>query len=318
MGLRLRTGTELIAQGQWRKQGTGSVEEVGLLTMLTQLMQFRRRSLRVGALTRLGEDFRPDSWGGTVQYGGSPVHADLRMEKASRDDHVTVTAAVQLNTEWVWLHTYARLAGDYFSHRQGLRGAIGLGRAITFSAMHQENTLVDLRIFTDTNLNGLRDAGEGVRYDVEVSIRNQAARRRRNGVIRTRNLEPYAVYTVEIQAQTIQDPTLQPATGYVFSFTAEPGGLRTIDIPLQPLLMVTGQVIGWPGVQEVLEVNLSANGEDRTLPVYRDGGFFTQLRPGLYEVRLVNRISGETVMIALREVTPEAPSIILTYARGQE
>lgn len=124
------------------------------------------------------------------------------------------------------------------------------------------------------------------------------------------NLIPHETYRVEITRESITDPLLHPVTGYRFAFVATPGRTRYVDILLQPLPTIFGQLTGWQGSYTVLLVQLRridpmrAQDAESTyaLPVYQNGGFFAQLLSGTYQATATNLLTGEVVAAAALNV----------------
>ena len=293
LGWRSPWGTEISFTGtsRWRE---GIRSPLVWRSMLRQIK-------RVGKGIVLAE-FRLDGFGNdvrayvaNVQYRAQRLDVGVSVSHLGRHE-LLPRVRVQWHTNWSWLSAESSWAGDIATHQQGARGAASVGRDISLSALHRETTQAIFRVFVDTNLNGRRDQGEPTDEAVELNMPTQALIRRNNGDLRAMNLVPYAVYVVEVLAPTINNPNLVPATGYRFAFTAEPGRTRRIEIPLQPLVPVMGQITGWSLAFEVLEVVLSSATEQLTVPVFGDGGFVVQLPPGLWEVAVVNRLSGEELV----------------------
>ena len=106
-------------------------------------------------------------------------------------------------------------------------------------------------------------------------------------------MQPYGAYQVQIVERSIRDPLLVPATGYTFSFIADPGRTKRIDIPLQRMPIVTGYVRGLEMAPSRLRLLVFEGDEQvETADLYRDGGFTLRLPRGRYELRLIDVLSG--------------------------
>lgn len=238
-------------------------------------------------------------------------------ERSRYTGHLSIRFALQLNTDWVWAASRARRAGGVTQQLHSVRGAIALGRSLALTAIHhEEQTQALIRIFVDTNLNGRFDRDESISQDAVVWAQAHHQHRTESGGWRMDNLEPYGLYVVQIERESIRDPDLHPAVGYRFAFTAEPGRMRTIDVPLQPLPQVTGQITGWTRANEVLEVVMTQGEDVHRLPVYRDGGFWGSMRPGQYRVQVIHRITGEVVLDEGRQVEQPATTLQLAIDGG--
>lgn len=234
----------------------------------------------------------------------------VQMQRSIETGAMEIRGHLQLNTEWAWFDARAGWDEGWFSHSQTLRGTVMLGEDIRFGALYAEQTQAVIRLFTDSNLNGILDGGESLYLRHRLNVGRLATHHRANGEVIAKNLVPHEVYRVEIARETIIDPLLHPATGYRFAFVATPGRTRYIDIPLQPLPTISGQLTGWVGSYTVLQVHLQPVDPlhaldleaTSTLPVYQDGGFFAQLPPGVYQLTATNLLTGEVVAAAALDV----------------
>jgi len=214
---------------------------------------------------------------------------------ASREDGFEVRANLQINTDWAWLNSQGGWADREFFHRQTLRGTIMIGEDIRFAALYEERTQAVIRLFRDTNLNGVLDDRESLLLRHQLSMGGHLILHRTDGEVIAPNLIAYQRYPVKILEESIVDPLLHPATGYAFAFVALPGRTRYIDIALQPLPTVFGQLTDWDGAYTVLQVHFTGTEDMHELDVYHDGAFFAQLRPGDYRVTIVNLLTNEII-----------------------
>ena len=293
LGWRSPWGTEVSVTGtsRWRD---GVRSPVAWRSMLRQIKRVGRGIILAELrLDGLGNDVR--AYVANVQYRARRIDMGLSMSMVDRYELIP-RVRVQWHTNWSWLRAEASQAGGIATFEQSARGSASMGRDVSLSALHRESTQAVFRVFVDTNLNGRLDQGEPTDNAVELNMPSQALIRKKNGELRAMNLVPYAVYLVEVLAPTINNPNLVPSTGYRFAFTAEPGRTRHIDIPLQPLIPVMGQITGWSLAFELLEVTLSNGTEQVSAPVFADGGFVVQLPPGIWQVAVVNGLSGEEVV----------------------
>ncbi len=166
-------------------------------------------------------------------------------------------------------------------------GTVGINPGIRFSyATHDESGAV-LRIFEDLNRNGRKDPAEPILPDVEVQVWHAPVSRRNDGTLIATFLQPNTAYQVQIIEHSIRDPWLRPAPGYSFSFMAEPGRVKELDIPLQRLPLIRGRIAPLARPPGRLQV-VAMIGQEvvETSPVYRDGGFALRLQPGQYTLRV--------------------------------
>ena len=201
--------------------------------------------------------------------------------------------------------------GSALSHEQTIYGSIELSRRPQFTRGALQSSSAVIRVFEDLSSDGHFQSGEPIRPEVQVQLYQAGLERRRDGTLRAGFLQPYGAYQVQIIERSIRDPLLTPATGYTFSFIADPGHTKQIDIPLQRVPIVTGYVRGLEMAPSRLRLLVFKGDEQvETADLYRDGGFTLRLPPGRYELRLVDVITG-------RPFTSDARSIFVQPG-GQE
>jgi len=172
-------------------------------------------------------------------------------------------------------------------HTHSASGSISIGPDIRFSRALRGETTALLRVFEDMNDNSRLDPGESLLPEVDVQIFNASLQRTASGTLRAPFLEPYAAYQVQILEQSIRDPWLQPTTGYTFSFIADPGRNKRIDIPMRRVPLVRGRILSLDRPASRLRVR--ALQEDHPVgvsDVYRDGGFALRLEQDVYVLQV--------------------------------
>ncbi|MCY4234590.1 MAG: hypothetical protein OXE59_12735 [Bacteroidetes bacterium] len=251
----------------------------------------------------------------TIRFARRQWNVSVVGQKDLNTDQLSVALSVQYNTDWAWLGAEGRMVDDQITLTQRARGTIGIDQGITFSSTAIDHAQARFRVFTDTNLNGVLDDNESLLYTPMIKVNNYQITRRLSGEFTTQDLSPNETYTVEITPESIVDPMLYPVTGYRFAFVAQAGRTRTMDVALQPLPVMEGHITGWGAAYEILRVTVVGNSVTQELDVYRDGGFFTLLPPGRYDVTVVNQITNQ--FITQRTVTfrAGAPDIIIDVAQ---
>ena len=174
--------------------------------------------------------------------------------------------------------------------------------------MFFENSQAILRPFVDTNLNGAHDAGEEIAYEMRIMAGSLNLLHRSSGEIQVLNLQPHKIYPIHISPSSIPDPSLHPLTGFEFAITAPPGRTRYIDISLQPLPVLEGQITGWEGPFPVQQVLV----QGQAIDVYRDGGFFMQTHPGPGS-RTHIQPKRDAAMKDWDKLTPEQDALLKPY-----
>ncbi len=220
---------------------------------------------------------------------------------------------IQINTPLALLTARARQSGNGFTHAQSLQGSIHMGRSIAFMRAAHQKSAVLLRIFEDANGDGRKDKDERLLPYVKAQLYHAAWERLPDGVLRAAYLEPYAAYQVQILESSIRDPHLTPATGYTFSFIADPGRTKVIDVPMQRVPAIRGTIVNADRAPSRLRVRISGV---QDIPVFRDGGFTVQLKPGIYTLSVEDVLTGEVLLTQSVQVRASSPPIVLDMARS--
>lgn len=257
---------------------------------------------------------RPTAYEAGVSASGRVWSTGLQVRRSVQSGDLEVRAHLQLNTQRAWLDVRAGWDEEGYRHSQTLRGTIMVGEDIRLAALYTERTQAVIRLFTDTNLNGILDGGERLHLHARVDVGHLSVQHRATGEVIAPNLVPHEVYRVQIEPTSIPDPLLHPATGYTFAFHATPGKTRYIDVPLQMLPTIAGQLTGWPGSYSALQVHLQPQSHPNptTVDVYQDGAFFAQLLPGSYHATIINRLTGEEVAAQALIVAPGANAPVIS------
>ena len=220
---------------------------------------------------------------------------------------LVASLSVQVTSPFGRLFAHGQRNAHGFTHSQQAQGSIHLwpGLALTPSA-HQESA-AELRIFEDLNGNGKQDANERVLPHIDIQLYQGGLTRLKTGALYSAHLEPYQRYQVRILEASVRDPLLHPATGWTFSFTADPGRRKVIQVPMVQLVRIAGQVTALDRAPLRLKVQL--NSEEHA-DVYRDGGFALQVRPGRYTLTIVDVLDQE--VLAEKSIEVSTVSIRVT------
>ena len=319
---------QLGASGQWRRwsgQLTGSSSQVEGAPPSRQLSPALAYTGRGGISLRHQLQFTDrdgafqTSWRSALGYTRSAWDAGLRLSLFARGaQKVTTGGQLLVSFRQAFLGVTAEytpalraLAGyvtlqlrtpagslrsrmdSHGGHTHSGYGSVSVGPGIRFSDGALDDTGALVRVFDDRNRNGRRDAGDPILDDVAVQVWHATQSRRGDGAVRVSHLSPYTTYQVELVEQTIHDPLLRPATGYTFSFMADPGHTKHIDVPLQRLPLVRGHIQTGGLAPARLRVEVLRGAETvSSTPVYSDGGFVLRLEGGHYELRVVDVVDG--------------------------
>lgn len=185
-----------------------------------------------------------------------------------------------------------------YAFQQGVSGSLAYdpaGNSVIPSNRDQiTRSGITVRMFVDTNENGLFDEGEevvpakAVRLDRSANILMGS-----DGILRITQLQSYWKYRLDVDIAALPNPNLAPKLKS-FSFVAEPNRFRQIDIPLYQTGIIDGFVLlennGEKQGQGGLRLELMRDGETEPVEIIRtfsDGSFYSYgLLPGKYRLRV--------------------------------
>ena len=232
------------------------------------LMAHGDKTLHSGGLQALFSS-RPLSVGMTAAYDWSLRQFSAQLTFQLRTGAVGTTSRFNTNG----------------AHAHSAYGSISIGPEVRFSRATGKETAAVLRLFEDQNGNGTYEGHEPLLPEVDAQVFHAPVTRRPDGTLLATYLEPYASYQVRILEHSISDPWLRPATGYSFSFIADPGHTKVIDLPMQHLPLVRGMVTSAQRSAARLRVQALREGVTAAwADVFRDGGFALRLPPGTYQL----------------------------------
>lgn len=185
-----------------------------------------------------------------------------------------------------------------YAFQQGVSGSLAYdpaGNSVIPSNRDQiTRSGITVRMFVDTNENGLFDEGEevvpakAVRLDRSANILMGS-----DGILRITQLQSYWKYRLDVDIAALPNPNLAPKLKS-FSFVAEPNRFRQIDIPLYQTGIIDGFVLlennGEKQGQGGLRLELMRDGDTEPVEIIRtfsDGSFYSYgLLPGKYRLRV--------------------------------
>ncbi len=212
--------------------------------------------------------------------------------------------SVQITSPFGRLFAHGQRNAHGFTHSQQAQGSIHLWPGLALTPSGYQESAAELRIFEDLNGNGKQDANEQILPHIDAQLYQSGWTRLKTGALYSAHLEPYQRYQVRILEASVRDPLLHPVTGWTFSFTADPGRRKVIQVPMQPLVRVAGQVTALD--RAPLRLRVLVNGEEHA-EVYRDGGFALQARPGRHTLTIMDVLDQEV----LAEKTIEVGTALL-------
>ena len=260
-----------------------------------------------------GDDRHRNDWRAEIGYDRPLRRARAGMGYIRRFEKLALSASVEAGTD-------GSLAGGLnmaFSLGPDPTGAGGI--RMTSDRLATQGQAV-ANVFRDLNGDGIRQADEPVEKDVQLAAGRVPVERLtgRNGQVVIDALEPYQPVLIGIDASSLPDPLVQPATPGVV-ITPRPGVAVAIDLPLVSAGDVDGTLVragggSFQGVELEL-VNVEGRTTARTHSEF-DGFFLFEAVPyGRYTIRISTiSASAAHVMTALKGlalVSGTSPSVHL-------
>ncbi len=144
------------------------------------------------------------------------------------------------------------------------------------------------KFYVDSNGNSEFDSGEEIINNGNVIMGTSVVQREDNGIIRARELDPYTIYTVDIDETAIRNPLLVPGIKR-FSFVSDPNSVKNIEIPFYIAGEIDGRVSRKVGNTTTpvsgIKIHIKNIKDEKveTISTYSDGiYYFFGLRPGKY------------------------------------
>jgi hypothetical protein len=206
-------------------------------------------------------------------------------------------SALQLSIDASFLRTTlsATLDPQQPTLSASVQGSIAYDRnygKVFFTNTPPTGGAASVRLFLDKNGNGVFDGKDEVLKNASVAFKQSViATRDDDGIIRVKDLTPYAEYEVSVDENSLDNPLLLPASpGYVF--IADPAAYKPIDIPLVMAGAASGIVrlddekrTPVPGLN--ITFRKRDGGYEKTTTTFGDGTFYQMgLPPGAYTVAL--------------------------------
>jgi len=196
------------------------------------------------------------------------------------------------------LHAEGRRISELgqYSHNYLLHGGIELGREFRMLPYGNQLSSASVRVFEDIDGDGMLGNTESILPEVQVQVWQGGITRRRNNHLLVEGLAPYKEYQMAILESTIHDPLLLPSPGYTFSFIADPGHVKRVDIPLVRPRLVTGRITGDTAFGRFYVRHVVDGEEKQRVNVYQDGGFSLLVTEAQSTLVLVDAVTEEELL----------------------
>ncbi|HVY13526.1 MAG TPA: carboxypeptidase-like regulatory domain-containing protein, partial [Alphaproteobacteria bacterium] len=260
MNIALRASGHYQLQPERTIDGATLVAQYRLEDNITAQTQFDQQFGQTGT-SHLGQ---------SVSVDFEECRLSLQMDA---DDHALVSGGV---------HISFALAHDSINNRWRMQSnSMASGGAIA------------ARVFLDENYNGIYDHGEKLVPDAALRL-DKIPRKAENGEYFITSVAPYQPVMVDVDATSIKDPLLSPASDG-FRVVTRPGDVVTLDFPL----VSTSEIDGTVMLQDeagnkyyvpdiVVELrNAKTQKVERSVISESDGFFYiNKVRPGNYTVTI--------------------------------
>ncbi|MDE2732430.1 MAG: hypothetical protein OXI38_13670 [Bacteroidota bacterium] len=267
-----------------------------------------------GAHARLSLSGRDTRWilglEGFLVVGGWSVQVTTRVD--ARSGRIEGGLTLQANLPFASMAARALRRDSRLVHTQSFYGQVAVDRHLEFGRDVHQQSAAKLIIFRDINGNGRQEDGEPVLPHIRAQLYHANWTRDPDGTLYAGHLEPFSVYQVRLLEDSVRDPRLQPATGYAFSFVADPGRTKRLLVPMQPRLQVPGRILNADRPPSRMRVHATGGS---SVPVYRDGGFTLLLTSGSHEIIVTDVLTKESLGQWQMMITADTSDLNLTLNR---
>ena len=244
------------------------------------------RGTRIGLHGEGGLNRDVDFVGVATHGGWRWISLGLRI---GYDQGVAASFTLRFDTPWTSITNRSALgASAPHSHSQSMYGSMALGRTPNLSRQSQARSSALLQAFLDADRDGRKDSDEPYLQDVAFHVAHAHMRQEGPGRVRADLLVPHQYYQVRVDPRSLKNPRFALATGEQFSFVADPGQTKRLNIPVQEHTIVDGALGELPpfSAARLQVVFLQDDIEIARAELSQEGRFSARLAPGRYRVEL--------------------------------
>ena len=230
-----------------------------------------------------------------VDFVGITMHGAWRWAslgiRVGYSEELTASFTLRLDTPWTTITNRSAVGGGTTeSHSQSIYGSMALGRVPQLTRQTQARSSAVLQAFLDTNRDGRKDRSEQYLDDIDIQVDNVHVRQLDASAVMADMLVPHQYYKVRVDPRSLRHPRLVLATGERFSFIADPGQSKRINIPVERRTLLDGSLTELPSLSAArIKVHIyKGESEIAAYEVSQEGLFSGRLAPGMYRLELTD------------------------------
>lgn len=236
--------------------------------------------------------------GGVIQdldFIGLTMHGAWRWAslglRVGYSEEFAASFTLRLDTPWSTVTNRSALGGrSRDSHSQSVYGSMVLGTRPQLMRQTQARSSAVIQAFVDADRDGRKDRDEAYLQGVEIEVDHAHVKQVSASMTRAELLVPHQRYQVRVNPRSLKHPRLVLTTGDKFSFIADPGQSKRIQIPVEKRTILEGILEDLPSLSAArIQVLIHENDQEiASYDVSQEGRFSGRLAPGTYRVELVD------------------------------
>lgn len=230
-----------------------------------------------------------------VDFVGITMHGAWRWAslgiRVGYSEEFAASFTLRFDTPWTTITNRSAVGGGSTeSHSQSIYGSMALGRAPQLMRQTQARSSAVLQAFLDADRNGRKDRNEEYLDGIDILVDHAHVQRVGASSVRADMLVPHQYYQVKVDPRSLKHPRLVLATGDRFSFMADPGQAKRIDIPVEKRTILEGMLTELPhfSAARIIVHIFEVDSKVASYEVSQEGLFSGRLAPGSYRVELTD------------------------------